>query len=294
MEDKTCKRRYSARRAWKMVWKMPRKMGVLAFASALLFASLVTRWYGTGGAGQQLDLSGGQVAEALAYLEKDSSGVTLVRSGQLQKAWLAPARGGYKVNVGVYLDENPWLASVSFDDGGVPTEASVRLWSGVLFSTYLRNIAFAFFILWVLAAFVAPHVFGVKCPDCPHSLISPALTQVQEFTVYPGGVDASGYELAPIIRRDYVCPRCGYRKVTYFAESQHSGGFSAAGIPGLGRPSRAVLMLNPKELAWYDKVMEKWFDDHGKKARFRTHEDWRAFYDEMKASEREERGGVAS
>ncbi len=273
---------------------MFRKMGVLAFASVLLLASLVARWYGTGGTGQQIDLFGGQVAKALTYLENDSSSVTLVRTGQRQKAWLSPASGGYKVNVGILLDGNPWLASVSFDEGGMPTKGSVRLWGGTLFPDYLRNISCAFFVLWAFAAFVAPHIFGVKCPDCPQSFISPALTEVQEVTVYAGGFDTAGNELSPIIRRDYVCPRCGYRKVTYFAEGQHSGGFWVDRIPGLARPSRAVLMLNPKELDWYDRVIEKWFDDHEKKARFRSHQDWRAFYDELKASEREERRSVTS
>ena len=268
---------------------MPRKLGVLAFACGLLAMSYVVGWYGTGGAAPQLSLASPDVRAALAYFGDDSWSSGIVQSAELKKAWLSVSVSGHKVNVGMVVGGRPYLGSVSFDAGGTPIGGSLKWWAGALMPEYLRPIAYGFFVLWALAAFVAPHVFGVKCPDCPQSFISPVLTEVQEKTMYPGGVDASGFELPGIIRRDFVCPRCGYRKVTYATLPMHSGGLRM-NMPGFGRPSRATLLLNPKELDWYERVMEKWYDEHAKTTRFKTLEDWDNFYNELKATEREDHG----
>lgn len=263
-------------------------MGVLAFAVFLLVASFAARWYGTGGTAERLDLTDPRVAVALQYTGTQSSNADLVRSGTRLEAWLSRTDAGYKVNVAIDMNGHPWLASVQFTASGSAVSGEVRMWGGMLFPNYLRNISIVFFVLWVLAAFVAPHVFGVKCPDCPPSLIAPPLTQVEESTVYGGGFDQAGDDLQEIVRRDYVCPRCGYRKITFYVPGQHTGGLWAA---PLKRWTGAGLALNPKEYEWYDRILNKWVSDHetGRGLRFRTYDDWKAFYDELKASEREEK-----
>lgn len=270
---------------------MPRKLGVLAFATVLLLASITLRWYGTGGTGDRLDLSDPKVAAALQYLEDRPSDAVLADSGTPLQAWLSGAGSGgsgYTVNVAVRLYGNPWLVSVQFDSAGSVQDANVRMWGGTLFPDYLRNISIIFFILWPLVAFIMPNLFGVKCPDCPQSFFNPPVTRVEETTVYGGGFDKDGYDLSEIVRRDYVCPRCGYRKITFYIPGRHSGGLWAAPLKrwiGIGP------LLNPKEYAWYDGLLNKYFTEHegGRGLRFPTYDDWKTFYDELKASEREER-----
>jgi len=52
--------------------------------------------------------------------------------------------------------------------------------------------------------------------------------------------------------------------------------------------------LNPKEFSWYDKIINKYLVDHegGKDLRFPTYGDWKSFFDELKASEHEERSNA--
>lgn len=275
-------------RMFKGVLAMPRKMGVLAFAVLLLLASFAIRWYSAGGASERLQLSDARVAAALQYLSTQSASADLVRSGTFLQAWVSGADKGYRVNVALEMNGSPWLAWVLFDGGGSAASGDVRMWSGMLFPNYLRNISVVFFVLWALAAFVVPHVFGVKCPDCRKSFISPPLTEVQESTVYGGGFDKDGFDLQEIVRRDYVCPRCGYRKITFYIPGAHTG---TLGASPLKRWTGVGMALNIKETEWYDRILSKYLSDHegGRGLRFATYDDWKAFYDELKASEREER-----
>lgn len=90
------------------------------------------------------------------------------------------------------------------------------------------------------------------------------------------------------VRRACVCPRCGYRKITYYVNPPRSGWLFAGPIKrwtGIG------LRLNIKEIEWYDRVLERYLTSReaGTFLRFKTVDEWQAFYDELKASEREER-----
>lgn len=269
---------------------MPRKMGVLLFAILLLLASFAARWYSTGGVSGRLDVSDARVVAALHYLSTKSASADLARSGTLLRAWVSGEEAGYQVYVALDSNDSPWLTWVSFDGNDVPVSSGFRMWTGMLFPYHLRNLSIVFFILWILAAFVAPHVFGVKCPDCPQNFIAPPLTEVQEFKVYGGGFDKDGFDLQEIVRRDYVCPCCGYRKITYYVPGSHSGG-GGFRISPLKRWTGIGMVLNVKEIERYDRVLNKHLSDleSGSGHRFRTHEDWKTFYDELKASEREER-----
>lgn len=267
---------------------MPRKMGVLAFSILLFLASLGFRWYVDGRWSAHLNETHPRVMAALQYLSSHSASANLIRSGSFMRAWGSETRDGYQVFVAVELGSNPYLAFVRFDSGGSPATGGHRLWTEAQMPRFFLYLSIGFFVLWVLAAFVAPHVFGVKCPDCPQSFISPVLTEVKEATVYPRGFARDGSELNEIVRRDYVCPRCGYTKITYYVAAPHSGGFWARPIrhwTGIG------MYLNIKETEWYDRVLNRYLSSReaGQYLTFPTWDEWKAFYDELKASEREER-----
>ncbi|MGE5578936.1 MAG: hypothetical protein ACM3WU_02730 [Bacillota bacterium] len=271
---------------------MPRKIGILVFAIVVFAASFAVEWAGTGGLGEPLDLSDSRVTAASQHLKQPISATSEAGGRTLLNAWLTEANGGYKVNLGYKSPTGYWLTTVQFDEGGSFVKEQTKLWSGKALPAYLRRLSYIFAALWPIVAFVWPHFFAVKCPDCRSSFFSPILAEVQEATVYGGGFDKDGHDLSPIVRRDYVCPKCGYRKITYHVDPRHSGG------SGKTRPIKqsmaAGLDLNPKELDWYEKVVGKYLTDHegGKGLRFPTYDDWKAFFDELKATEREERSGA--
>ncbi|MGI6631891.1 MAG: hypothetical protein ACOX5M_02480 [Bacillota bacterium] len=267
---------------------MPRKLGVLAFSVFLLLASFAARWYGTGGTDERLQIADPRVVATLDYLSRQSASKDILSDGTVIQAWASGADGGYDVNIALDAKGTLWLAWVRFDAGDSPVSSGFRLWSGMLFPNLLRNLSIVFFALWILAEFVAPHIIGVKCPDCPPNLVFPPLTEAHEVTVYPGGFTSDGNDLREIVRRDYICPRCGYRKITYYLVMPHSGHFKT----GLLRRWTGVgQLLNPKELDWYDRVLNKNLADReaAMGLRFPTYDEWKRFYDELKASEREER-----
>jgi len=271
---------------------MPRKIGVLIFAVVVFAASFLVQWAGTGGLDEPLDLSDSRVIAATQHMKQPISATSATDGRSLLNAWLTEDGGGYKVNLGYKSSTGYWLTTVQFDQGGGFVREQTKLWTGALAPIYLRRLSYIFAALWPIAAFVWPQFFAVKCPDCPSSFFSPAVTEVQESYVYGGGFDKDGHDLSPIVRRDYVCPKCGYRKITYRVDPRHSGG------SGRTRPlkqSMAVgLNLNPKELDWYEKVVAQYLKAHegGKGLRFPTYDEWKAFFDELKANEREERSGA--
>lgn len=258
--------------------------------AALLFfvGSFVVQYYGAGGGAQQLDTGDPRVVSSLEYLSKDSVTRTIASSassGELIKAWRSPLASGYKVNIATRFSKENWLATVIFDEDGRPLSGTVNLWSGAIFPLYLRMMAAALVCAWTFGL-IAAHLWRVTCPHCFPSFWSPPVCDIEESCVFPGGFDESGYSLLPIVRRDYVCQHCGYRKTMFFSPGEYRGGVI---FPGLARASAGL--LNPKEDEWYTRVVEKWFTSRTSQIRFRTHHEWKAFYDELKASEREEMPG---
>ncbi len=145
---------------------MPRKLGVLLFAVVLLAASYPVGWAWTGGFSTALDPQDSRVLAAIAG----------ARDPVVEKAWMKEAGGGYEVSAGYRTATGYWLTTVRLDAGGNVLSDSTRMWTGKLFPVYLRRLSAVFAVLWVFAAFVAPHVFGVKCPDCPKSFVSSMLS----------------------------------------------------------------------------------------------------------------------
>lgn len=270
---------------------MPRKIGVLVFAIVVFAASFLVEWAGTGGLDEPLDLSDSRVIAASQHLEQTIDSTSEAGGRSLLSAWLTEDADGYRVNLGYKTQTGYWLTTVQFDKSGAFVSKQAKMWTGMLAPIFLRRLSYIFAALWPVVAFIWPHFFAVKCPDCPSSFFSPALTEVQESYVYSGGFDKDGHDLSPIVRRDYVCPKCGYRRITYRVDPRHSG------WSGKTRPIRlsmaSGLYLNPKELDWYEKVVGQYLAAHegGKALRFPTYDDWKAFYDEIKATEREERSG---
>ena len=263
---------------------MPRKIGVVVFAAFVLASSYVVGWFGTGGSATPLELTDSRVEAATQFLTPNVSSYRT-----LMKAWTRETPSGFEVSVGYRTGTGLWLTTAEFDSAGVAISDQTKTWTGMLLPGYLRTLSYIFFFLWPITAFVAPHFFAVKCPDCPGNFFNPALTEVEESTVYGGGYDQDGHDLSAIARRDYVCSRCGYRKITFYSDPPHSGGFGRA--RPITHSLSAGMNLNPKEMDWYEKVVGKYLSDHkgGKDLRFPTYEDWKAFLDELKASEREER-----
>jgi hypothetical protein len=124
-------------------------------------------------------------------------------------------------------------------------------------------------------------VFGLKCPDCTNRFFLPTLTHAHDRTVYAGGMDDAGFGLAPVVEKAYVCPNCGYRKITYC-------------VPGDWRAwlfDRRTLLprLSPNLFDAYDRLLDKWERERRAYARFHTYEEWKQYFDGLKATEREER-----
>lgn len=269
---------------------MPRKFGVLVFAAFVLASSFVVEWAGTGGLAERLDLSDTRVIAASAYLRDPVPEGQSASYRTIVSAWVRDTSNGNQVSVGYKTGTGYWLTTVEFDSQGTFISNRTQMWSGIRMPGYLRLLSYIFFALWPIVAYVAPHLFAVKCPDCPSSFTNPALTKVEESMIYAGGVDVEGHILSPIVRRDYVCPTCGWRKITFYSEPRHTEGWRARPI-GIATP--VGMDLNPKELDWYEKVLGRYLSEHqgGKDLRFPTYEDWRAFFQELKNSEREERTG---
>ena len=258
--------------------------GILILAVVLVLASYPMQWYGTGGTGTSIALDDYRVGAALSSLGEESWNKRLLTQGELNRAWVSSENRGYKVNLTIILDNNPWRASVAFSSDNTPLENSTGLAGGVLLPLYVKRLGFALAFLWLTMGFLVPRVFGRKCPDCLQSFWNPVLLEPQESVVYTGGFDDEGDSLSQIARRDYVCPRCDYRRITYFIPSENRPGKV---FRTLRSPNWLITSINQDEIA--QKILDKWFEDNAKKTRFHNPSEWRAFYDELKATEREER-----
>ncbi len=182
-----------------------------------------------------------------------------------------------RVNIAIQVGNYSWLAKVTYTKDGQPIFGSMNLWSGKLFPIYLRNTASALLGLW-LFTFLAPHLSGLKCPYCSSNFLYPSLCNIEEATVYSGGFDYRGDSLPPIVRQDIVCPRCGYRKITYAVPGSYRPGTMFRWVIG----ARSSTM---GELDMYQHILDQWHSrpSHGQ---CRDYAEWKAFYDALKRSER--------
>jgi hypothetical protein len=86
----------------------------------------------------------------------------------------------------------------------------------------------------------------------------------------------------PVARRDFVCDRCGYRQVTYFVPlDRNPGKMRRTALP----PSLPTVGQDDV----LQEILDRWWENNPKRARFHNQGEWLAFYDELKASEHEER-----
>lgn len=257
---------------------MKGKTGILILALVLVSLSYLLQWQSEGGSATRLPLDDRRVKFSLDYLATYPKDRTVAMDGELQRAWLNEDNRGYTVSLIVTLNGYPWHASVVFSPDGVPAESAVHLFGGL--PLYVRRVGIALAVLWLVAGVLGPRIFGRKCPACSTNLWKPAYLEIEETSVYPGGFDDAGDSLPPIVRRDFVCNRCGYRRVTFAIP------FSRAGrvwhVPFL------VTRASPSQVRTVEKAYEAWWESNPKKTRFHTQDEWRAFYDELKASEHEE------
>lgn len=254
--------------------------GILVLGLLMILASTTLVWYVGGGAGTPLTLDDPKVQAAKTALMDDIYDRDLVRDGTIEKAWLGGGANGYSVHLITRLRGYPWHVIVVFSSDGAPLEHSSRLADGL--SHFLQNAGIALIAFWFVAAQLLPRVFWPKCPDCPATLMKPLYLETTESSVYTGGFDDDNVALPPIMRRDQVCPQCGYHRVTYFVPSHTRAG-------AIMRP---FILIGPLPRHQGEKVMrmlDEWFLNNPKRTRFHNIQEWRAYYDELKASEREER-----
>lgn len=261
------------------------KRGILILGLLLIVASHAMRWYSAGPWAAALGVNDLRVKAALAAVAAGAVHRRVANEGEVERAWLRGDDRGYTVNLTVTLDDNPWHVTVVFSPEGVPIESAVSLSGAVLAPMYMERLGYCAVSLWLVVVFLVPRVFGRKCPDCLSSFWKPALLDTVETTVYPGGFDDDGYSVDPIARRDFVCPRCGYRRVTYFVPLDRNPGKAFRAPVGHGRPT-------VKQEQVLQRILDDWWEDNPKRTKFHTYDEWRTFYDELKASEREERTGT--
>ena len=262
---------------------MKGKSGILVLGLLLVLLSYLLQWYGEGGNATQLALDDERVNASLDYLAADDWNRTIATDGEVQRTWVSADSRGHKVSLIVALNGYPWRASVLFSQDGMPLETAVQLSGGL--PLYTRRVGVALAAFWLVAGVLGPRIFGRKCPFCPGSFLRPVYLKTEEMLVYPGGFDDNSDSLSPIVRRDFVCQQCGYRRVTYC-------------IPTTSRPGKVfrfpliVAHATPKQTETYQKMLDQWFVDNPRTTRFHTQDEWRTFYDELKASEHEQRPGI--
>jgi hypothetical protein len=252
---------------------------VLIIGLISVLASYVLGWYAAGGPNTRLALDDPRVKACFDYIILFSSQGALAQ-GTVERAWLSSDSRGYRVNLVIELNGYPWLATVTFSDDGFPLDLSVKLSGG--FPVFLQRFGLAMLALWLIAGQILPRLFLPKCPDCQGSLWRPAYLETVEGYVYPGGFDDGGDSLPPILRIDHVCPDCGYRRVTYRAAPEYR----------VGKVFRSVMTSRPISInneEFAQSVLDKWWETNPKEARFHTQDEWKAFYEELRASEHEER-----
>ena len=255
---------------------------VTVIAVLVLGAGLVARYH-SAPRREALSESDPRVAAALEYLHPDTATGWLVSRSVMRGAWLVRDGSGYRVEIGLQDDGYWWMLSVTFDEQGLPVAESSEPWTSRSVPTFLGRVALALLVLIPVAGKVIPYTFGVKCPDCTSSAFLPTLTRARDSVLYNGGYDAQGDDLPAIVKREFTCPSCGYRKVTYR-------------IPEWYRPTGPVGVLrhtatrvNPAMAEKLDVLMDEWEETVKRSARFKNYQEWRVYFEELKQSEREER-----
>lgn len=229
--------------------------------------------------GDVVDFTDDRVRAAVDVASRDPSARYVVRSGTPIAAWISKGTNQYTVRAAISFEGNPWLITVTFDSSANPRSFTIKMWSAYTLSTFFRVFSYTLALIWLAQAFVFPH-FSVKCPDCSTNPLLPVATEKHDTTVFPGGIDDDGFTLPPIVERTWVCPRCGYRKITYVVPEDYR--------PGRVLPTVGA-RLNPRETEKMELLFERWRETYKKTARFHSYEEWKQFFDNLKSAEREER-----
>jgi len=255
------------------------------FLIVILFSlSLYVRWNGTGGGKTQIDFTDPRVKSALEFVAENDGGKYVITQETFLKAWLSPVDEGYQVNIGYSYYGHLWLTKVQFDAMGQPIGCTTHEWTGVTFANFLRILSVVLMGLWFAWIFVLPQ-FGVKCPECTTNPLLPVLMEKQETTIFPGGLDAQGRTLPPIIERSWICPRCGFAKVCYVIPES----YRAEMVRSLADVSPSSIFMSPKEFDKIERLFEKWQEGRKKTVYFESIAEWKAFYNELKRREGEMR-----
>jgi len=266
-----------------------RRYGVLVLAVILIAFSFGLRRYTTGGSGQLMGRSDSLVQAALEFAVGDSRAGSVASQGTFMSARQSRAEvqgEAFRIHIGLEYRGYPWLLTVIFDAQGEPARCALEGWTGITFSNYLRIVGIVLAVAWFAQAFVSP-LFGVRCPDCTTNPLLPVVTEIRDEVVFGGGRDVEGYALAPIVERSYVCPECGYRKVTYIVP--HTRKSASA---------RDTIDLSPAGVdLWKRFPMERMLDRQREeiagRLTFRTFDEWQDYYNRLKMEEREERRPVS-
>ncbi|MDP2856504.1 MAG: hypothetical protein Q8P50_00815 [Bacillota bacterium] len=232
---------------------------------------------------EDLDPDDPRARAALEHLWKDSSTDSLISRSKMLGAWLYQAGDGYRVEVGLEDDrEYSWLLCVSFDGRSMPIAGSCDPWTARSLPRFFGRVALTLAVLLPLCGIIIPYTFGVKCPDCTNRAFLPTLTRAADTIMYHGGFDAEGFDLPPVVKREFICPACGYRRITYRVGAWY-------GAPG---PLRAILGAATRLSPLAEKLditMDSWKRTLREKARFKNYGEWKAYFEELKQSEHEER-----
>ncbi len=264
---------------------MRRRYGVLIFAVMLVCCSLGLGWYAAGGGKELLGFSDPRVVTALEFAKEQPGCKYTANYGTFLKAWQSSGPGEqFEINIGVEYHNHPWLVSVIFDADGQAIRSTSKGWAGITFSNYLRIMGITLSLVWFGWAFIAP-LFGVKCPDCSTNPLLPVVCDIKDRVVFAGGLDVEGYSLPPIVERSYVCPKCGYTKIRYIVPHSHR----SASV-------RDTIDLMPS--GWdlskkfnMERLLDRRRDERANLATFKTFDEWKVFYEQLKLKEGEERPG---
>lgn len=252
----------------------------IIFIIGFLFVvtSYAVEWKTTGWPGKSIALDDQRVTATLEVVAAAPRSRITPEIGNVKRAWLSNDDRGYRVNLIIDGYGWPWYASTVFSSTAAPIEHNLVPLGGV--PRGFRGIGVTLLSLWLVFGHLVPLICRERCPYCPGAVRRPVYIDIEEISVYPGGTDDDGYPLPPIVRRDYVCPQCGYRRVTYRCLSPSptpAYGPFASSAPPFGRSIRPLALS------------DDWLMTMKKQAAFHTFEEWKAYYNELKALEREER-----
>lgn len=224
---------------------------------------------------------------ALTHLSEISSVSHILSRGKVERTWLKREGTHYSVFIGVTSPEQfKWLLSVRFDLQGRVVSDSVEPWTQQMVPEFLLGLLYTLVLAVIVLFKIMPYVAGIKCPDCIGPLFLPTLTRAHDQTVYGGGFDRQGHSLPPIIRRSFVCPGCGYKKITHRIPEGYRGtvldtrfldtrAWSSHGLP--------VPLLERVE-----QLLEDYEKRDAEQLRFPTYDDWKRYFDGLRAEDREE------